>query len=86
MDQGKRITTVPLVFQYNKRDLDGSKVPLLAIEEMEEDLNRELHLPSFPASALTGTGVKETFRKICVMTVVDVTRRLLKEQGERVAG
>ncbi|MEJ2719423.1 MAG: GTPase domain-containing protein [Deltaproteobacteria bacterium] len=84
MDQGKSIRTVPLVFQYNKRDLDGSKVPLLAVEE--KDLNSELHFPSFPASAVTGTGVRETFRKICVMTVVDVTRRLLKEQGDREAG
>jgi signal recognition particle receptor subunit beta len=86
MDQGKSIRTVPLVFQYNKRDLDDSKVPLLAVEELEKDLNSELHFPSFPASAVTGTGVRETFRKICVMTVVDITRRLLKEQGDREAG
>jgi hypothetical protein len=86
MDQGKSIRTVPLVFQYNKRDLDGSKVPLLAVEELDKDLNSELHFPSFPASAITGTGVRETFRKICVMTVVDITRRLLKEQEDRETG
>lgn len=81
MDQGKRISSVPLVFQYNKRDLDDSKVPLLEVDELERDLNSQLHLPSFPASAVTGEGVRETFKKICVMTVVDITRRLLKEQG-----
>jgi signal recognition particle receptor subunit beta len=86
MDQGKSITTVPLVFQYNKRDLDGSKVPLLGVGELERDLNSRLHFPSFPTSAVTGTGVRETFRKICVMTVVDITRRLLREQGDREAG
>ncbi len=80
-EQGKSINGVPLVMQYNKRDLDGSKVVIMPFEVMESDLNAEQLYPSFAASALKGDGVRETFKKICVMTVVDVSSRLLKDKG-----
>ncbi|MDQ7781251.1 MAG: GTPase domain-containing protein [Desulfomonilaceae bacterium] len=85
-DQGKSLSDLPLVLQYNKRDLAGSKVALLPVEEMEADLNSNGHYPSFPASALKGDGVRETFKKICMMTVVDVSARLLKDRGMSLTG
>ncbi len=85
-EQGKGLNSVPLVFQYNKRDLDGSKVAIMPIEEMERTLNTQGRHPSFPGSALKGDGVRETFKKICMMTVVDVSARLLKEKGISLTG
>jgi len=81
-DQGKTTASVPLVLQYNKRDLEGSKVAVLPVDELEKDLNPNSGYATFAASALTGDGVRETFKKICMLTVVDVSSRLLKEKGE----
>jgi len=80
-EQGKSIKTIPLVLQYNKRDLAGSKVAVIPVEDMEKDLNAARRYPSFPGSALRGDGVKETFKRICILTVVDVSSRLLKDKG-----
>ncbi|MFC1833427.1 ATP/GTP-binding protein [Thermodesulfobacteriota bacterium] len=85
-EQGKDLFSIPLVLQYNKRDLDGSKVTILPVSDMELDLNAEGKFPSFPASALTGEGVKETFKKICMLTVMDVGARLLKDKGVGLTG
>jgi len=85
-EQGKSIYTMPLVLQYNKRDLAGSKVAIIPEEEMEQDLNSENRIPSFNASALKGDGVRETFKKICMMTVIDVSTRLLKDKGMSLTG
>jgi hypothetical protein len=79
------IDSLPLVFQYNKRDLEESRVAVLPIEQMDKDLNPRGRFPSFPASALRGDGVKETFKKICMMTVIDVSSRLLKDKGVSMA-
>lgn len=84
--QGKGIAAIPLVMQYNKRDLSGTKVAVSSVEEMERDLNRDRRHPSFLASALKGDGVRETFKKICIMTVVDVSTRLLKDKGMSLNG
>ncbi|SFM41079.1 GTP-binding protein [Thermodesulforhabdus norvegica] len=72
------IHTIPLVLQYNKRDLEGSGIPLLSIEEMEADLNNDLKAPQFPASAIKGFGVFETLREITKRTVKSVAAKLLK--------
>jgi signal recognition particle receptor subunit beta len=85
-EQGKGVDDLPVVLQYNKRDLSGSKVALLPVEEMDQDLNPQAKLPSFPASALRGDGVRETFKKICMMTVKDVSARLLKDRGASLTG
>jgi len=85
-DQGKTSASLPVVLQYNKRDLEGTKVAVLPMEEMEKDLNAAGDRPSFPASAIKGDGVKETFKKICMMTVVDVSTRLLRDKGMSLTG
>ena len=86
IDQGKSISGLPLVLQYNKRDLEGTKVAVLPVNELQGDLNPTSSYPSFPASALKGDGVRETFKKICMMTVVDVSTRLLKDKGMSLSG
>jgi signal recognition particle receptor subunit beta len=71
------IKEIPLVLQYNKRDLGGSNIPILSVEEMGEDLNTELQVPWFTGSALKGDGVFETLREISKRTVKHVSRKLL---------
>ena len=76
-EKGLDIRTIPLVLQYNKRDLEGTNIPFLSIEEMERDLNSFLKVPAFPASALKGEGVFETLREISKRVVKDVARKVL---------
>ncbi len=71
------IEKIPLVLQYNKRDLGGSNIPILSVEEMQEDLNKELQVPWFGGRALKGDGVFETLREISKGTVKYVSRKLL---------
>ena len=71
----KRIFEIPLVIQYNKRDLLGKGAPLLPVEVLEKDLNTKLRAPSFAASALEGTNVAKTLKEIVVLTI----RQLKKE-------
>jgi hypothetical protein len=76
-DDGIDAREIPLVMQYNKRDLSGSNIPILSVEEMDRDLNRDLKVPWFPGSALKGDGVFETLREVSKRTVKHVSRKLL---------
>lgn len=71
------INDIPIVFQYNKRDLVRSSFPLLSVQELEEDLNLKFKAPAFEASAVVGFGVFETLREITKITVRSVARKLL---------
>ena len=71
------IKEIPLVLQYNKRDLGGSNIPILSEEELQEDLNKVIQVPYFTGSALKGDGVFETLREISKLTVKYVSRKLL---------
>ncbi len=62
-DYNLSIFKVPLVLQFNKRDLAGDGVSLMAIEQMATDLNRQLKAPAIPAAALSGMGVGTTLRE-----------------------
>ncbi len=68
-EYGKSIFKVPLVMQYNKRDLAEQGIPLMPLEQMEKDLNRQLKVPSFPASAVKGTGVGVTLKECLKLTL-----------------
>lgn len=81
-DEGLAVAQVPLVLQYNKRDLTKSNVPLLAVDELEKDLNETLKVPSFEASATLGDGVYETLREISKKTV----RSVIQKVGGKIAG
>ena len=72
----KNIFKIPLVLQYNKRDLAEQGIPLLPIETLEKKLNSQLKVPSFEASALVGTNVARTLKKIIAMTMSSLQREL----------
>lgn len=72
------IRSMPLVIQYNKRDLAKSPIPTLSIEELEHDLNRQLKVKTFEAAATKGIGVFETLKDISKKTIRHVaTKHLL---------
>ena len=72
----KSVFQIPLVFQYNKRDLSEQGIPLLPVETLEKDLNAQLKAPFFEASALTGENVAETMRKIISLTISSLQKEL----------
>jgi signal recognition particle receptor subunit beta len=72
----KSIFKIPLVLQYNKRDLAEQGIPILPFETLENDLNSQLKVPSFEASALVGTNVVKTMKKIISMTMRSLQRDL----------
>jgi len=72
----KNIFKIPFVFQYNKMDLTAKGVPLIGADTLEKDLNRQLMKPSFAASALVGTNVAATLKKIISMTLASVKNNL----------
>jgi signal recognition particle receptor subunit beta len=67
LGQGKRLETVPLVMQYNKRDQPTA----MTASELDQQLN-PARAPTVDAVAITGDGVIETLRTICKL----VTRAL----------
>lgn len=73
-DYGKSIFKVPLVMQYNKRDLAEQGIPLMSVEQMERDLNRQLKVPSFSASAVKGTGVGVSLKECLKLTLQSLQR------------
>jgi small GTP-binding protein len=72
----KSVFQIPLVFQYNKRDLLEHGIPLLSVETLEKDLNAQLKAPFFEASALTGENVTETMKKIISLTINSLQNEL----------
>jgi mutual gliding-motility protein MglA len=75
LEQGVDPRTIPIVLQYNKRDLPD----VLSIEEMDDLLNYR-DLPRYEAEALAGTGVFDTLRGISEA----VLRRLSQRYGRAV--
>ena len=72
----KSIFSIPLVFQYNKVDLAEQGIPLLPFATMEKDLNSQLKRPAFEASAVTGSNVVPTLKKIITMTMASIKDEL----------
>ena len=70
------ISEMPLVLQYNKRDLAEEGIRLLPVDMMENDLNNQLKAPSFSASASNGPGVGETLRQCLQMTLKSLQDKL----------
>lgn len=63
--------TLPLVFQYNKRDLE----PILSVADLDGDLNSPRR-PAFPTVAITGDGVMDGFAAISEKTLAAVADKL----------
>jgi len=74
--QNMSIFRIPLVLQYNKRDLAKEDMPIVPVEVMERDLNSKLKVPSFPASALTGEGVGDTLKECLKSTLHHLQKEL----------
>jgi len=68
-EQNMSLLKIPLIIQYNKRDLGQQGIPIMPVELMEQDLNSKLKVPSFEASALKGMGVADTLKKCLVLTL-----------------
>jgi mutual gliding-motility protein MglA len=77
-EYGKNIFKIPLVMQFNKRDLANEGLPVMPMDMMERDLNRQLKVPVFPGSAITGEGVKECLSKCLVLTIASLKESLPK--------
>lgn len=72
----KDMAKMPLVLQYNKRDLGEQGIPLLSVESLQKDLNEKFNAPYFEASALEGTNVVETLKKIISLTMASLSKDL----------
>jgi hypothetical protein len=58
--QGVRIREIPIIIQYNKRDLPN----VLPVEELNQKINR-MNCPSFEGVAVLGKGVFESLTMTC---------------------
>lgn len=80
MEQNIDLHEIPLVFQYNKRDLDN----LIPVETFNNLLNPR-RLPHLEASAINGWGVFETLHEIAKHVIPWVRERALGEKRKAVA-
>jgi hypothetical protein len=70
---GLDIKDLPLVLQFNKRDLKN----VLAVDELNSDLNSERAYPFFEAQAINGVGVFETLKEITKLTLKKLRKRMV---------
>jgi hypothetical protein len=75
-DYGLNIFKVPLVMQFNKRDLADEGIPLMSVEQMSNDLNRQLKVPVFEGSAVKGTGVGDTLKECVKLMLMSLQKEL----------
>jgi len=70
------IFKVPLVLQFNKRDLSDANITLMPLEQMQQDLNKQLKVPWVPASALAGNGVGKTLNACLKLLLKSIQKEL----------
>jgi signal recognition particle receptor subunit beta len=75
---GLRYEDVPIVFQYNKRDLPNS----VRLETLRTKLN-PAGAPDFEAAALHGVGVFETLKAISRLSLGTIRTRVAEENRRR---
>ena len=71
-----KLDELPVVLQYNKRDLSN----VLSLEELEETLNPARQYESHEACAVLGQGVFETLKAISKITLRSLKKRMLGEE------
>lgn len=69
------INTIPLVIQYNKRDLPN----VLPVKDLNRKINI-LKVPYFESVALTGMGVQETFKGIAKVVMSNLSKKYGKPE------
>lgn len=74
---GTDLAQVPLVLQYNKRDLKN----ILSVDELNAALNPDGRLETFEAVAVQGTGVFETLKAITKLTLKTLRRRMAAQEA-----
>jgi signal recognition particle receptor subunit beta len=62
---------VPILFQYNKRDLTN----ILSIDELNKDLNEKGEYDYVEAIATDGVGVEESFQNIKNIIIAEIERK-----------
>ncbi len=68
-EQGYDPEKIPLVMQYNKRDVNG----VASVSELHALLNFR-NVPEFEATATTGVGVFETLKSVIKLVLIDLKR------------
>jgi signal recognition particle receptor subunit beta len=71
-----KVEDLPLVFQYNKRDLAN----ILSLQELEDSLNPDRQYESYEACAVLGQGVFETLKAISKLTLRVVKKKMLGDE------
>ncbi len=72
------IDEIPLVFQYNKRDLKN----ILSVEELNRILNPK-NYPYYEAAAIYGKGVFETLKGISKLTLIAIRKKALQQPHKK---
>jgi signal recognition particle receptor subunit beta len=67
---GFNINIIPLVIQYNKRDL----IDIMDVEELRNDLNT-MNVPDIATSALEGNGIIDTLRIVGKAVLSDLRKK-----------
>jgi signal recognition particle receptor subunit beta len=75
--QGIRLREIPLVLQYNKRDLPNA----LPAAEMDKEINKS-NVPRFESVATTGIGVEETLKGITQLVLAHLVKKYGLEGSE----
>lgn len=75
-EQNMSIFKIPLVIQFNKRDLKDQGIPIMPVKLMDKELNTKLKCPSYEASALKGAGVADTLKKCLSLTIKKIHQEL----------
>jgi signal recognition particle receptor subunit beta len=68
--QGVRIRDIPVVIQYNKRDLPNA----LPVAQLDKEINK-LQVPHYESVATTGLGVEEALKGITQLVLVHLIRK-----------
>jgi hypothetical protein len=77
LDHNIELNLIPLVFQYNKRDLDN----LVPVETFNNLLN-PLKRPYVESAAINGDGVLETLKEIAKITVPWIKEKMFGEKKD----
>ncbi len=83
LEQNLDPSELPIILQYNKRDLVQTPIPTLDIEELDRDMKSRLDTISFEAAATKGIGVFETLKEISKRTVRYVAEKNLVGKNKK---
>jgi signal recognition particle receptor subunit beta len=75
--QGVRIREMPMVIQYNKRDLPNA----MPVAEMNAEIN-QLGVPAYESVATSGLGVEEALKGITQLVLAHLIRKYGLEGGD----